>query len=129
MADLLLRTDPELVAISTYVWNARTVAETVSDLRSRSDAVVVLGGPDIQHIPELALSRFPAADFICTGEGELALLGLVERLDASRRRTLEDPPPGLASHLGDGGPAPLVAELDTIPSPFRDGIVQVPGSG
>ncbi len=129
LANLLLRTDPELIALSTYVWNARTVAETVSELRRRSDAIVVLGGPDVQHTPELALERFPAADFICTGEGELALLGLVERLLASRKRTLEDPPSGVASHLGDGGPAPLVAELDTIPSPFRDGIVEVPDSG
>ncbi len=129
LADLLLRSDPQLVALSTYVWNARTVAETVSELTRRSDATVVLGGPDVQHTPELAFKRFSTADFICTGEGELALLGLVESLETSGRSAREHPPAGIASRLGDGGAAPLVAELDTIPSPFRDGIVSVPKSG
>jgi radical SAM superfamily enzyme YgiQ (UPF0313 family) len=128
MVDLLLRSDPELVALSAYVWNARTVADVVGELRRRGDATIVLGGPDVQYTPDVALRRFDA-DFICNGEGELALLGLIERLADDRLKTHEEPPAGMVSRCGDGGPAPLVSELDTIPSPFRMGIIEVPESG
>jgi radical SAM superfamily enzyme YgiQ (UPF0313 family) len=127
--DLLLRSDPEMVALSVYLWNAIAVAEIVAELRRRhSGAVIVLGGPDVQYTPDIALRRFQV-DFICTGEGELAFLGLVEKLSSNRSNTLHHPPAGIASRWRNGGPAPLVAELDTIPSPFRDGIIDIPDSG
>lgn len=128
-ADLLLRSDPEIIALSVYVWNAHAVSDLLSELRRRSPEVtIVLGGPDVQYTPQTALRRFDA-DYVCAGEGEAAFLALVWGLESRRGSIRSNPPPGIVSRSGDGGPARLVEDLDALPSPFRDRIVSIPAGG
>lgn len=124
-ADLLMRSDPELIALSTYVWNADAVKHMVAELRDRSDAAIVLGGPEVQFTPTTALQRFKP-DFVCSGEGEIAFHRLIEQLE--RHPPADTSAPGMVSTAGSAGPAPLATPLDSIPSPFASGVIDVPSS-
>ncbi|WCO69248.1 radical SAM protein [Iamia majanohamensis] len=71
--------DPHLVAIGspTNLWpHAAAAAER---LKRELDVPVVVGGHHAQALPEWILGH-DFVDVVCTGEGELALLELVERM-------------------------------------------------
>lgn len=123
--DVLLRSDPELVALSVYVWNVGPVGKAIDELRRRTDAVIVLGGPEVQFTPELAFARYNT-DFVCTGEGEMAFLALVEHLscDASFRGGLQ----GMASQGARAFPTRLLTHLNDVASPFTEGLIDLPSS-
>ena len=123
--EMLLRSDPEVVALSVYLWNVEPVKRALDQLRRRSDAVVVLGGPEVQFTPDLALRRYDP-DFVCTGEGEIAFLTLVDRLsqDASFSGGL----PGMASRSAKASATRLMTHLDSVASPFAEGLIDLPKS-
>ncbi len=71
-AEAILMLAPRIVGLGVYVWNARESAMLVSELkRLHPELVVVLGGPEVSHEPagqQICLD----ADFVISGEGELA---------------------------------------------------------
>ena len=84
----VLEYDPQIVGIGIYIWNIEPATRLVADLkRVRPDITVILGGPEVsyetedQRIVELA-------DFVITGEADLAFRSLCESLVESR--TTED---------------------------------------
>jgi radical SAM superfamily enzyme YgiQ (UPF0313 family) len=71
---------PDIIGFSmsydiSYKWlkSASVIAKSVN-----ADAITVAGGPAITTAYEEVLSEVSALDAVCYGEGELALLGLVE---------------------------------------------------
>ena len=85
----ILAMQPRVVGIGVYVWNATLSLEIVRLLkRLRASVVVVVGGPEVSH--EVAAQEICArADYVVTGEGELAFRALCERLlDPARRSPL-----------------------------------------
>ncbi len=73
--------NPDLVAIGspTNLWpHASKMAER---LKRELGVPVVVGGHHAQALPEWVLSK-PYVDAVCTGEGEIALLELVNRMQA-----------------------------------------------
>ena len=84
----VLEYDPQIAGIGIYIWNIEPATRLVADLkRVRPDITVILGGPEVsyetedQRIVELA-------DFVITGEADLAFRSLCESLVESR--TTED---------------------------------------
>jgi radical SAM superfamily enzyme YgiQ (UPF0313 family) len=71
MAERILESSPKLVGIGVYIWNASQVRLLVGVLkRVAPETCVVLGGPEVSHLPlRVDLSE---ADYIIQGEGELA---------------------------------------------------------
>lgn len=127
IAQRLLRSDPEVLGLSVYVWNIASTAGLIAALRrQKRELVIVLGGPEVAYRPHESLWGLDA-DFIATGEGERPFLELINRLSAFS--SCRDPLPGMASRLGHGGPGALVACLDDIPSPFRMEMIDIPPSG
>jgi len=83
LADILEHR-PRIVGIGVYIWNVRQVTELVGNLKRISpEVIVVLGGPEvsydtcIQPVTELA-------DFVVTGEGDLAFAELCRNLLAGQ---------------------------------------------
>lgn len=73
--------DPDLIAIGspTNLWpHASKMAER---LKRELGVPLVVGGHHAQALPEWVLSK-PYVDIVCTGEGELAMLELVNRMQA-----------------------------------------------
>lgn len=65
----ILAANPKIVGIGVYIWNGTEVQRLVTVLKKVSpQTVVVLGGPEVSHLP-LRLD-FSAADYIVQGEGE-----------------------------------------------------------
>jgi radical SAM superfamily enzyme YgiQ (UPF0313 family) len=71
MAERILDSSPKVVGIGVYIWNALQVRQLVGVLkRVAPETCVVLGGPEVSHLPlRVDLGE---ADYIIQGEGELA---------------------------------------------------------
>ncbi len=70
---------PDLIAVGspTNIWPfASKMAEK---LKEQIDAPILVGGHHAQALPEYVLSN-PFVDIVCTGEGELAILELANRM-------------------------------------------------
>jgi len=83
-AEAILALEPRIVGLGVYVWNARESAMLAAELkRLRPGLALVLGGPEVSH--ETAGQQICAdADFVITGEGELAFPELCRRLLAGQ---------------------------------------------
>ena len=81
----ILQQEPKIVGIGVYIWNATQSLQLVADLkRVRPDILVVLGGPEVSHETELQeICRL--ADYVVTGEADLAFGQLCDQLRTGRR--------------------------------------------
>ncbi|WP_437202454.1 DUF4080 domain-containing protein [Planctomicrobium sp. SH664] len=83
----LLAQQPRIVGLGVYIWNVQALTRVVAELKQvRPDIIVVLGGPEVsyeaagQPIVELA-------DYVISGEGDLAFRDLCTDLLAGRPRS------------------------------------------
>ena len=75
MAERILQSSPQVVGIGVYIWNAAQVRQLVGVLkRVAPETVLVLGGPEVSHLPlRVDLNE---ADYLIQGEGEVAFAAL-----------------------------------------------------
>src|SRR4029077_11186068 len=105
------------IASLTNLWPF--ASRMAAKLKEHLGVPIVVGGHHAQALPEYILSN-PNVDAICTGEGEIALLELVRRMEAGEDiRTI----PGMwvkqdgEIHRNDLGP--LENDLDRLPFPEK----------
>ena len=71
---------PDVVGISTYIWNARKLPGLLKLLREQiQDAVFVLGGPEVSFNADYWLGQ--GADYVICGEGEISFPELLDGLE------------------------------------------------
>lgn len=76
----ILAENPRIVGFGVYIWNIEPVTRVVADLkRLRPELIVVLGGPEVSYEYE-ALPLVQTADYLITGEADLAFAQLCSRL-------------------------------------------------
>ncbi len=81
LLDRVISTAPDLLGISCYIWNIMTVAGLLPRIRAAlPECAVVLGGPEVSFCAEETLGAFPEADYVISGEGEMALSRLADAL-------------------------------------------------
>jgi len=87
--DLLLCENPRILGVSVSIWNHLATLELLAELEKAwaeaTRPVVVLGGPEVSHLPEDA-EIFKFADFVIRGEGEEAFRTLCENVMAETAR-------------------------------------------
>ena len=85
----ILAREPTIVGVGVYIWNVVQSTQLVQELkRLRPDIVVVLGGPEVSHETELQpICR--DADYVITGEADLAFAELCSAVLAGRRPLLK----------------------------------------
>lgn len=119
-------TRADLVLVSTITPTAPRAYSLCRRLR-KEGVKTVLGGPHVTFLPEEGLEH---ADFVVRGEGETAVLPLV---DAVARGAGFDRVPGLAYREGarvvKNPPAPLLCDLDRNPHPDFRLVQGWPGKG
>jgi len=78
--EIVLAQNPRIVGVGVYIWNAEQALRLVADLkRVRPDVRVVLGGPEVSHeVDQQEICRL--ADFVITGEADLAFAELCDKL-------------------------------------------------
>jgi len=123
----VLAMEPDVVGFSVTCYNARAVYEAASIIAlARPATRVILGGPEVTSIAEEVLAANPAVTAVVRGEGEITFTELLVALLGDRPLW---PVEGVTSRKQDGsvvsGPdRPLIADLDSIPSPYLTGILE-----
>ncbi|MFZ5766697.1 MAG: radical SAM protein [Thermodesulfobacteriota bacterium] len=125
----LLGQRPAVLGFSVYEENINRVRVWARFAKKIApDLLVVLGGPQITFMPALALDHFPEADILCRGEGETVLPALGRAIADQQPLTAV---PGITfrdnDRLVDTAPAPPVEDLDELPSPYLDDIIDPTG--
>jgi radical SAM superfamily enzyme YgiQ (UPF0313 family) len=99
MAEAILRHRPRIVGLGVYIWNALHIQRLLVLLKQlQPRLVVVLGGPEVSHLPLRV--DFSQADYLIQGEGEQSFARLCGDILQGRRpelRLLAAPPPELDS--------------------------------
>lgn len=108
---------PDLVAFSFNSHYARRIPAWSGWAREEAKAPVVVGGVH----PTLAareVAAIESIDYTCVGEGEAALLDLVERLEEGRdTTTIENFHVRTRRGVVQNPPRPLLRNLDELPDP------------
>jgi anaerobic magnesium-protoporphyrin IX monomethyl ester cyclase len=128
---MIMSEQADLLCFSCYIWNIEKTLKIVSDIKKISpQKLIVLGGPEVSFGIFELMHDNPAVDFVVKGEGETVFHRLLETLigDNSAREPLA----GIDNlFFRDGndivsGPFNLEhLQLDTIPSPFEAGLVDL----
>lgn len=81
----LLAQNPKIIGLGVYIWNAAQSTTLAADLkRLRPDITLVLGGPEISHeTDQQEIAKH--ADYIITGEADLAFPTLCTQLLSGKR--------------------------------------------
>ena len=122
----VLGLEPDVLGVSVTCWNARSVFELCRVVHAaRPETLIVLGGPEVGPIAEEVLEAHPEVDVVVRGEGEVTFTELLAAHLRGRDLARVD---GLSTRRSDGrvASAPdraLVADLDSIPSPYLTGVM------
>ena len=93
-AKAIIDRQPDLVAISTYIWNASLLPSLIQQMRvALGGVVILLGGPEASYNPSYWLNN--QADYVLCGEGEFTIVELVNALE-EKNESLLDSISGLA---------------------------------
>ena len=123
----ILAEAPDVVAFSVYLWNRRETLDLVDALCvARSELRIILGGPEVSFEGEEIFTRHPGITALIRGEGEEPLRALLSAWQQGQQ-------PGVVSRtvlrvgdeLSTGPDSPPLKELDTVPSPFLSGLVDM----
>lgn len=88
IAERLLEHSPRIIGIGVYIWNASETAELIGILKKVSpETIIVLGGPEAGYLPHRV--DFSKADYIISGEGEVAFYELCKEILPARPEPVE----------------------------------------
>jgi radical SAM superfamily enzyme YgiQ (UPF0313 family) len=112
--------NPAVVGISMFTFNRKRSCELLTWAREACPGAILLaGGPHPTHLAEEVFEDCPALDAIVQGEGETALLGVVERLQAAPGSDLWQRTPGLILREGPTLSQPPLENLDSVGLPVE----------
>lgn len=86
--EAILEEQPRIVGIGVYIWNAAESLQLVANLkRTAPHITIVIGGPEVSHeVDQQPICAL--ADYVITGEADLAFAELCRRLLAGERPLL-----------------------------------------
>ncbi len=118
--------DPGLIGMPVYISTEHAVKRVSSQMKERMPNVLLcLGGCSPTYQGARILKEMPDVHFIIRGEGEQVLLELANRLSSG---TSMDGLKGLIYRwedtIVDNGEQELIKDLDTLPWPSRDLLVE-----
>jgi anaerobic magnesium-protoporphyrin IX monomethyl ester cyclase len=110
---------PDVVGYSVYTGSQAYYRDLNLRIKQAVDVVSVFGGPHPTFFPEFIEER--GVDAICIGEGERAILDLVEALEAGRPLSgIQDWWFKRNGHIERNQVRPLENDLDVLPFPDRE---------
>lgn len=129
----LVAEEADVYGFSCYVWNIGQILRLVAELKVvRPHVTIVLGGPEVSYGTFELMARESAIDCVVRGEGEECFRELAVMMAASNRlppRDILATLPGITFRSDDeivANPGrPLISQLDSFPSPFLAGLVDV----
>ena len=119
LAAAVAAASPDLIAFSCTAYDARWALRTAAKLREALSVPVIFGGASPTFYPDII--EHPAVDIVCRGEGEYALLDLLDSLEQGR-----DYSNTANLWVKEGGAIhrnevrPLIPDLNALPVPDWD---------
>ncbi len=133
--DFIKNEKPHILALSNYSWNCNLSLHILKLYKGLfSEGIAVLGGPNFprkaERIKRQWLKEYSYIDFIINDEGEVAFSNLIQSLADHQLDVVKVKSKAVKGcHFlnSDGkmifSPQPLLENLDTIPSPYTEGIL------
>ncbi|MBK8791750.1 MAG: radical SAM protein [Holophaga sp.] len=110
--------DATVIGISMFTFNRKRSFELLTWAREACPGAVLLaGGPHPTHLAVEVFQECPALDAIVKGEGELPLLGIVDRMATAPGTELWKRTPGLILRDGETLSQSPLEDLDSIGFP------------
>jgi radical SAM superfamily enzyme YgiQ (UPF0313 family) len=110
---------PTLIAYSTPTVHAGILIELNRQLKKKHEFFALFGGPHPTFFPEMIEEQ--GVDAICIGEGEYAMLELVENLTAGNSiEKIENLWIKKGERIAKNSIRPLIQDLDRLPLPDHD---------
>jgi radical SAM superfamily enzyme YgiQ (UPF0313 family) len=111
---------PDLVAFSVVSDNYPWAVSLADKIKSEMDVPIVFGGVHPSSVPEYVIAQ-PSVDYLVVGEGEEALVDLLENLhDHTSRTTIPNVWAKKGKEVIANEVRPLVEDLDTLPLPDKE---------
>jgi radical SAM superfamily enzyme YgiQ (UPF0313 family) len=110
--EVILADHPKILGLGCYIWNIDQSTRLVAELkRLAPDMLIVLGGPEVSYEYE-SLEIVQRADYLVTGEADLAFRELCERLLAGDRPAEKVIPAGIPDPAALAFPYALYSRHD-----------------
>src|SRR6516162_2650567 len=79
VASEILAGQPELIGLSCYVWNVKTLMAVSQRIKEvKPEIKIVLGGPEVGPLATEVLRTHPCVDMVVKSEGEIPFSEIVE---------------------------------------------------
>jgi len=109
--------NPQVLGVSMFTFNRKRSSDLLQWAREACPGALLLtGGPHPTHLAGEVFEDCPALDAIVKGEGELPLLGILERLDAGLDWRSA---PGLILRKGETATSAPLEDLDVMGAPVE----------
>ncbi len=69
-----------IISFSCYIWNITKTLEICKKIKEKTDATIILGGPEVSYRAKNVLAAYPFIDFVLSGEGEETYPKLINAL-------------------------------------------------
>lgn len=70
IAESILSEKADVISFSCYIWNITKSLELCRILKSKANATIILGGPEVSYRAKAVLDDYAFIDFVLSGEGE-----------------------------------------------------------
>jgi len=120
----LILLKPDVLAFSVYIWSIGRIPTIIGAVKAAlPETIIILGGPEVSFDSEKLMKQHSSIDFVVRGEGEAVFFNLIQQLNGNRDLESVE---GISWRKKDtiitNTSASLIMDLDSIPSPFRNGI-------
>jgi radical SAM superfamily enzyme YgiQ (UPF0313 family) len=110
---------PQVIGVSMFTFNRKRSCDLLQLAREACpEALLLAGGPHPTHLAGEVFEDCPALDAIVKGEGELPLLGILERLETSGADGWRSAP-GLILRQGETASVAPLEDLDIMGAPVE----------
>ncbi len=72
----------DVYAFSCYIWNIEQTLYVCKKLKQKTEANIILGGPEVAYRAKDVLEKYEFIDFVLTGEGEYNFPKLVDAINS-----------------------------------------------
>ncbi len=121
LVNAAVTSEADLIAFSAYTVNFRWALDIAARIRDKIPTPIAFGGPHVTAAPHRALA-YPQVDAVVTGEGEGALLDLLEDMENGNlpNRKIPNVWKKTDDNIEEQPPRPYIRNLDNLPLPDKE---------
>ena len=72
---------PKVLSFSCYIWNITQTLYICEKVKSQTNCIIALGGPEVAYRAEHVLQNYPFVDYVLSGEGEFCYPAFLDALN------------------------------------------------